>query len=95
MSKHTPGPYVIDQRSDGLWNVRQVSAVPGAVEVYVALCQTKADAVLFAAAPDLLAACDLAYKVIAELEVSSEGIAAYGALRAAIARARGESEAPQ
>jgi hypothetical protein len=91
MSERTPGPYVIDQRSDGLWSVRQEHAAPGAVEVHVALCQFRADAQTFAAAPDLLAACEAALCEIYHPHDPQAGKAVYDQMVTAIAKAKGEA----
>lgn len=96
---HTPGPWQVttDRAADAMqfpycvrdaadWSVAYVTGTDG-------LAATQANARLIAAAPDLLAAAETAYTVLANAPASKmpKGTAdAIRALHAALARAKGE-----
>lgn len=95
MSEHTPGPWragYIDEQDRRERMIVRAEAVDG--HPYVAICPNplagshEANARLIAAAPDLLAACELMLSSPKYGNAPSE--AAVEAARAAIARARGE-----
>lgn len=101
-NKHTPGPWKMGKRKDGSWwislgDFKTGPHFQGDVTVEV----TDADAALIAAAPDLLAALD---GLLADDLEPVDGFgphveacarrkaAAFAAARAAIAKARGQSQ---
>jgi len=59
MSKHTPGPWVLDAGISSNVVLIDSKATNGAVGEIVD-CRNRADAILIAAAPDLLEACKAA-----------------------------------
>lgn len=100
MSKHTPGPWEVHEIDDD-WGIdpdnpevisRGVRQVGGrSINQGVDLEMfSEADARLIAAAPDLLAACEFFADSWGRADVY-DGHEAVGRIRAAIARARGES----
>jgi len=110
-TKHTPGPWRAVKISDGRYDVHAVDSVPPDRDIEVTdggyypdddcrgAFDSKIDATLCAAAPDLLAACEAytraANKVFDQHGVSSESTAelssAWAAALVAIAKAKGET----
>ncbi|PJL51459.1 hypothetical protein B9Y74_05540 [Stenotrophomonas maltophilia] len=100
MSKHTPGPWGIERTDDTNWIGFMRPHDPKKVELIVcttsrelltdeALARNDANARLIAAAPDLLAALQ-----VAELALRERGLRAcgeYKQIEAAIAKATGEA----
>jgi hypothetical protein len=97
MTKHTPGPWVVENVSDrmlwvgasraeryGLQTVIVGIAIEGLTPEARAI--KEANAHLIAAAPDLLAACEHAMRECCDLQ----GTPAGNAIEAAIAKARGQ-----
>lgn len=103
MSKHTPGPWVIEYENDtgpsDEYFAEWLNVGPAQIHGDVYSEQVKADAALVAAAPDLLTACELHINTLAsQLRNGKEdpafGEAIYQAqkmMQAAIAKARGEA----
>jgi hypothetical protein len=98
MNKHTPGPWVLDSGVSSNVVLIDSNATNGAVGEIVD-CRNRADAILIAAAPELLKALQNADKLICQLMPGLKHIALqdYGFLNetlmantAAIAKATGE-----
>lgn len=98
-TKHTPGPWTVGEHS-GIY--AQVDGIDRRLGTFVTPLRTdgtkdkaeaRANAILAAAAPDLLAACEQVFDFIAGLEAfeGPNGAKVAYALEEAIAKARGES----
>lgn len=96
MTKHTPGPWKAEDNMSNEhkgkgWIVRGVDGKP--LTGWGSITTTEANARLIAAAPDLLAVCEAELEVYDGMDRSRlrvETLARIAALRAAIAKARGE-----
>lgn len=98
-TKHTPGPWSVEARNypigdtgdyDGCWQILSANAKRPIVEIWEEGDEPDANALLIAAAPELLEALKLCYEYCrlyhSEVEQNNVGKAA----RAAIAKATGE-----
>lgn len=90
MSKHTPGPWNLYPNNASDWVVRKM--FPDGQESHeIARCTSGMDnARLIAAAPDLLAHLEFAVKLLEGISILG-ATAQVDAMRAVIARARGEA----
>jgi len=90
MSKHTPGPWVLDAGISSNVVLIDSKATNGAVGEIVD-CRNRADAVLIAAAPDLYDALENVREQLLQLPKSlGYDITAITVIDAALAKARGE-----
>ena len=87
--KHTPGPWAVrEAEGDELYEVYREAG--GELITYAAATtRRRVNAILIAAAPDLLAAARLANQELIDLGQGSSGSPALAALWAAIAKAEG------
>lgn len=96
-TKHTPGPWTALQASittvgvPGRGAVAQIRETPCARGLYLTSEIAMANAHLIAAAPDLLAALELAQRIIFQTCAVKASSPEYGIICAAIAKAKGES----
>lgn len=98
MTKHTPGPWTMHPRGKDGAEVRAITSVAwcGIALTHgvsgsqvIRADEAQANARLIAAAPDLLAACELMLTVYG---LSQEAPHATDVMRAAVARAKGEKK---
>ena len=93
MSEHTPGPWHADHRGEriAIWALGDKRVFLGACcEREIGRRQAEANASLITAAPELLAACEAAYRfIIHHFDMGTEA----SQLAAAIAKARGQEGA--
>lgn len=99
-TEHTPGPFFCDE-GKGSWFIRTAPDAPAIAQCVLlvfgptwnqrAYEETQANARLFTAAPDLLAACEAELRVYDGMDMATlmpKTIARIEALRAAVAKAR-------
>jgi len=87
---HTPGPWYAEaddeNESSFVWNREALPRKAVAHDIF-----NPADACLIAAAPDLLAACELAVAEMTETWPDGDWQSNFDTIRAAIAKAKGEA----